>query len=379
MIVHIITGLSRGGAENALYRLLSQEPNPSRVHVVSLTDGGIFGERLRILGIGVTCLHMHPRLPSPLKFFRLIRLLRKWQPRLVQTWMYHADLLGGLAAKAVNVPVCWGVRQTDLSAQHSKLLTRTVAYLCATTSGWVPSRIISCSQRGAEIHRALGYVAPFTVVANGLDVSAWRPEPELRAGTRERLGLPEEAFVFVHAGRADPQKDHASLARAFSQVHAKCPLAWLILCGTGLGRGDFYYKALPFTEEARQQVLPLGARDDLPDLWQAGDAFVLSSLGEGFPNVVAEAMACGLPCVVTDAGDAAEIVGNTGLVVPTCDEKALAKALLEMAHMPTFERLRMSTDARERIKTHFTLDRMVEGFRSVWDEVLMEHAHKCAD
>jgi glycosyltransferase involved in cell wall biosynthesis len=379
MIVHIITGLSRGGAETALYRLLSQEPDPSRVQVVSLSDEGVFGERLRLLGIGVTCLNLHPRLPSLVKFIRLIRMLRQWQPQLVQTWMYHADLFGGLAAKTLSIPVCWGVRHTDLSVENNKPLTRLLARICAIASTWVPARIISCSQRGVDVHRALGYAAPFTVVPNGLDLSEWSLQPELRQAVLSRLALPNDAFVFAHAGRADPQKDHSGLARAFNIIHSQQPNVWLVMCGRGLLHGDPYLEALPFTQEARLQVLPMGPRDDLATLWQAADAFVMSSLGEGFPNVVAEAMACGLPCVVTDVGDAAEIVGDTGIVIRPSDSEALADAMLKMIKMPAFERSHLAITARERIKARFTLEKMVNGFRCAWSEVLIESSERCAD
>ena len=379
MIVHIITGLNRGGAEHALYRLLTQEADPTCVRVVSLTDGGIFQARLAALGIQVVCLQMRAGLPSPLKWWRLVRLLRAWRPCLVQTWMYHADLLGGLASWAARVPVCWGVRHSDLSREGNKATTLLVAHLCAWISRWVPVRAISCSARAVDIHRALGYSVPFTVVPNGLDVTAWLPQAGQRSPVRAALALPAHAFVFAHAGRNDPQKDHATLARAFSMVHAARPNARLLLCGQGLLPGHAYFEHLPFTPGARAAVLALGPRDDLPQLWPAADVFVLSSYGEAFPNVVAEAMACGLPAVVTDVGDAAEIVGETGKVVPPMNEDALAQAMLDLMRMPDDERQRLGTAARERVQTRFTLERMSAGFRRVWDEVLAEDGQRCAD
>ena len=380
MIVHIITGLNRGGAEHALFRLVSHESDRSRVRVVSLTDGGIFQQRFEALGIQVACLHMRAGLPSPLKWWRLVRLLRAWRPRLVQTWMYHADLLGGAAATLAGIPVCWGIRNSELSQRSSKYSTRLVAWLCARFSRRIPARAISCSARAADIHRALGYAVPFEVVPNGLDVTAWVPRVDQRGPVRMELALPAHAFVFAHAGRNDPQKDHATLARAFSKVHAMEPLARLLMCGQGLLTGHAYFEDLPFTQTARSGVLALGPRDDLPQLWQAADAFVLSSsYGEAFPNVVAEAMASGLPAVVTDVGDAAEIVGETGKVVPPMNEQALAQAMLELMRMPDDERHRLGAAARERVQTRFTLARMSAGFRRVWDEVLAEDGNRCAD
>lgn len=379
MIVHIITGLNRGGAEHALFRLVGQERDPSQVRVISLMDGGIFKAQLEALGIQVTCLQMRPGLPSPLKWWRLVRLLKTWQPRLVQTWMYHADLLGGLAARTARLPVCWGIRHSDLSREGNKPTTLFVARVCAWISRWVPVRAISCSARAAEIHRAFGYQVPFVVVPNGLDVAAWAPCADQRGPVRMALALPAQAFVFAHAGRKDPQKDHATLARAFSRVHAARPDAHLLLCGEGLVPGEGYFEHLPFSPSAREAVLGLGPRDDLPQLWRAADAFVLSSYGEAFPNVVAEAMACGLPAVVTDVGDAAEIVGETGKVVPPMNEQALAQAMLDLMRMSDDERQRLGAAARERVQACFTLERMSAGFRRVWDEVVDKDGKRCVD
>lgn len=372
MIVHVITGLNRGGAENALFRLLSQGPHPAQTRVVSLTGAGIFQEQLESLGVTVTCLEMRPGLPSPFKWWKLVRLLREWRPQLVQTWMYHADLLGGLAASVAGVPVCWGIRNSDLSHNRNKKSTLIVARICACISSKVPALAISCSARAAAIHRSFGYAVPFEVVPNGLSVEAWKPHPEQRHHVREELGFSDASFVFAHAGRNDPQKDHAGLALAFNRVLVDCPRARLLLCGTGMEPQTPYFRALPFSDEARKAVLAIGPRDDLPLLWQAADAFVLSSLGEAFPNAVAEAMACGLPCVVTDVGDAAEIVSDTGLIVPPGDPDALAEAMGILCAMPDVERRRLGAAARQRILDHFTLDRMVAGFGRVWSGLIAE-------
>lgn len=379
MIVHIITGLGCGGAENALFRLLSHQSDPANVRVISLTNGGIFQERLESMGFTVICLFMGSGLPSPFKWWHLVRLLRQWRPQLVQTWMYHADLLGGLAAVAARVPVCWGIRHSNLSHQGNKVKTLLVARACAWLSNWVPARAISCSARAADIHRLFGYDVPINVVPNGISVDAWAPCPELRAETRAALGLTDTEFVFAHAGRSDPQKDHRGLALAFNRLHALRPEARLLMCGNGLAKGDPYFLKIPFAESALSAVVPLGPRDDLPRLWQAADAYVSSSYGEAFPNAVAEAMAVGLPCVVTDVGDSAEIVGDTGIVVPPLDPPALAAAMQALCEMPEMVRQRLGVAARRRVLDRFTLDRMVTGFRNVWNEVIAEDATRCVD
>ncbi len=371
-VLHVITGLERGGAEGALYRLCRHAPLDYSMIVVSLMGEGAYGAKLRACGVEVIALGMKSALSMPKVLWRLCRILQKRRPDLVQTWMYHADLVGGLAGRLLGVPVCWGIRLANLD-NGTKRSTKIVAMVCGLLSGWVPDHAISCSKSAIPPHRDYGYRVPITVVPNGYDLLQWRTASSSPLG-REDLGLSEDDVVVVHAARAHPQKDHASLARAFSAAYEGNTDLRLILCGTGLEAESDYFKALPFSTEARKAVRPLGARDDLPRLWGTADFFVLSSIVEGFPNVVAEAMASGLPAVVTDVGDAALIVGNTGMVVPPAAPSALATAILRMAAMPREERRELGLAAARRVEENYTIERMVEGFMSVWRSILLERS-----
>lgn len=378
MIVHIITGLTQGGAENALYRLVALEPDPAKVWVICLSEEALFTEPLRALGVGVTCLDFHPRLISPLKFWRMLRMLRHLRPKIVQTWMYHADLLGGIAARLAGAPVCWGIRFSTFSQDQSTRPTQVIARLCGWLSHIVPARIISNSHRAIEPHRNLGYADRFRVVPNGIELDKWRPHPKRRNEIRRHLHLTSDAFVFAHAGRGDPQKDHKTLALAFNQLAGVLPQAHLLLCGRRLFPGDPYFEALPFSTEARRRVLALGPRNDLAEIWSAADGFVLSSAyGEGFPNVLAEAMACGLPCISTDVGDAGMIIGDTGWIVPHSRPDQLAEAALALASMNPSEYARIARAARQRILENFAAEEMFAGFHRVWKEVLEERNSRC--
>lgn len=371
-VLHVITGLERGGAEGALYRLCTHTPPDYPMMVVSLMGEGIYGAKLRASGVEVIALGMKSALSTPRVLWRLGRILRQRKPDLVQTWMCHADLIGGLAGRLLGVPVCWGIRLANLD-NGTKRSTKMVALVCGSFSGWVPVHAISCSESAIPPHRDYGYRVPIAVVPNGYDLLQWRTASS-NPMRREDVGLSESDVVVVHAARAHPQKDHASLARAFSAAYEGNPDLRLILCGTGLEAESDYFKALPFSEEARKAVRPLGARDDLPRLWGTADFFVLSSVVEGFPNVVAEAMASGLPAIVTDVGDAALIVGNTGMVVPPAAPSALAAAILRMAAMPREERRELGLAAARRVEENYTIERMVEGFVSVWRSILLERS-----
>ncbi|TLX21358.1 glycosyltransferase [Thermomonas fusca] len=367
-VVNVITGLGRGGAEGALFRLCVESPAAVRMVVVSLTDHGVHGEFLQRAGVEVVALEIRSPLSAPWALLRLWRMLIKDRPDVVQTWMYHSDLLGGIAARIAGVPVCWGIRQANLS-RGIKRSTKFVAKICGWLSKIVPAHAISCSERAVQAHRQYGYRVSMTVVPNGYDLSRWQ-SPELAPTSRSAFGLAESDLVLAHAARAHPQKDHANLALAFSKAYRQDPRLKLLLCGTGLEDGSPYLQALPFTAEARLAVRAVGPRDDLPQLWHMADAFVLSSASEGFPNVVAEAMASGLPAIVTDVGDAALIVADTGIVVPPNNPAALAAAMLRMADLPKEERRGLGQAAAARVAENYTVDRMVDGFMRVWQGVL---------
>lgn len=370
-VTHVITGLSRGGAENTLYRLIAAQADPSQHSVISLTDAGLFGERLRVLGVEVRCLGLRRgSIPSPMAILRLRRWLRQLRPAVVQTWMYHADLLGGIAALLAGVPVCWGIRHSNLSPEQNKRMTLKVAALCARLSPLVPARVVSCSARAIEVHRRIGYADRFDLVPNGLDLSHFKPlSGDGRRAVRSSLGIPADGKVVGHLGRADPLKDHGTLLAAFGRVAAGNPNAWLLLAGAGLKHGDPVFEALVSASidvQFANRIVALGQRDDVAELMGAMDVFVLSSIGEAFPNVLAEAMACGTPCVVTDVGDSAEIVGSTGWVRQPRDANGLAQDILAALDEPGDQRFARNKQARQRIADNFTIERMVDAYDAVW-------------
>ncbi len=375
-ILHVITGLSHGGAENVLYRLIEHSGDSSSHTVVSMLDEGVFGPRLRSVGADLHCLRMtQGGIPRPGHLFELVATIKRVRPAVIQTWMSHADLLGGIAGRMAGVPVCWGIHHSKLSAEDHKRGTRVVAWTNARLSGWVPAQVVSCSQRSAEFLQSVGYPGGrIVIIPNGVDVSRFSPvTPERRAAVRATLGIPENARVMGHLGRADLQKDHKSLIESFSYVADSDPDCLLLLAGQDLKHGSEYFDDIlrgVGRPDLHRRILALGPRDDVVDLMNAIDIFVLSSSsGEAFPMVLLEAMATGTPCVTTDVGDSAEIVGDTGWVLPPKNPSGLAMAVLDaFAEGPEIHRLR-SERARARIVDRFGIDHMVEAYASVWHRV----------
>lgn len=365
---HVITGLNDGGAEGALYRLCCADKRATHT-VIALMDTGKYGPLLTAAGVEVIALNMPQGRVTAKGLFRLWRTLRQHKPDLVQTWLYHADLVGGLVARFAGVRrVFWGIRHNNLSPGTVKKSTILVAKLCARLSRWIPKGIVSCSREAVNTHVALGYSANrFHVIPNGYDLARFCPQPEAAAALRQMLDLPPDALVLGMVGRFDRQKDHRNLLMALSKLDAHLNPVCLLV-GTGMDENNETLMGWIRELGCGERVRLLGRRTDVPTIMSALDLHVLSSLGEAFPNVLAEAMACGTPCVTTNVGDAALIVGDEGWVVPPQNAAALAAAITEAATAVTDpkKKAELSQAAQRRIGENFSIESMVQNYHQAW-------------
>lgn len=370
-VMHVITGLSDGGAEGVLYRLVASD-RADEHRVVSLTSEGKYGTKLRAAGVSVTTLDM-PRGRVTLRGLRrLWRGLGASRPDVVQTWMYHADLLGGVAARFAGAPVAWGIRDTTLDTASSRRSTIWVAKACSRLSRWVPARIVCCAEAARKVHVALGYDAGrMVVIPNGYDLTRFAPDSDSRARLRREWGVDDDCPLLGMVARFDPQKDHANLIAALGQLRTAGTEFRAVLVGTGMDAGNPTLAAWIAKAGLAKCVRLLGPRTDIPAVMNALDVNVLSSAAEAFPNVLAEAMACGTPCVTTDVGDAARIVGDTGWVAPPQNAGALAAGIAQaLAARQQAESWRARQQrARQRISEEFGMDKMVQRYRDVWAQV----------
>lgn len=383
-ITHIITGLDTGGAETMLYRLLLHTDRKAfESRVISLTDVGPVGEKIRALGVPVEGLGMRRGVPNPLGILRLARRLGLHPPDVVQTWMYQADLIGGLAARlAGGFPVAWGIHSSHLDPRIVKRLKIWTVRACALSSRWLPKRIVSCSEASREVHAELGYVAEkMLVILNGSDLTAFKPDPEARLSVREELGILEGEPLIGLVARFDPPKDHHNFVRAAALLHHRLSEAHFILCGDGITWKNPELAGWIEAAGIQARCHLLGRRQDIPRLTAALDvASSSSSYGEAWPLVIGEAMACRVPCVVTDVGDSALIVGETGRVVSPRNPEALADAWYELLTMGWDERARLGLAARRRVEEHFSLSNAVAKYEVLYTELATCNGFKdCRD
>lgn len=368
-LVFIIAGLSVGGAENMQFNLLTRiDRTKFSCHVISLTDVGEIGRRMTALGVPVEALGMRPGAPNPIHLARLILRLRQINPDVVHTWMYHADLIGGLAARFAGVPVLiWGVRSADFLRPDTNVTLKIVVSLCVRMSSRLPDYVIYNSQTGKTYHEGLGYRAcDSLVVPNGVDVETFRPSVEARDEVRKELGIPLGSYLVGLIARFDSIKNQEGFIRAAWYLHQEMPAVHFVMAGPGIEWSNPKLNKLIDTARLTRVFHLLGNRDDIPRLTASLDLQSLTSGSEAFPNVLIEAMACGVPCVSTDVGDAAMILGDAGRLVPKGDMKEMARQWAALLKLPRDERRALEERARARVINQFEISAVVRRYESIY-------------
>jgi len=349
-ILYVTAGLRGGGAEAMLARLATARPGvadeitivsllPAEAHMARLGAGAVTVVELRFDKVGGIAMGL----------FKLARLIAEIRPDIVQGWMYHGDLAAlvalVLSGRRRQTRLIWSIRCSAMDWRGYGPRLALVVKACALLSRW-PDVVTANSVAGLKSHLALGYRPQrLELVPNGVDVDEFRPDAAARRAVRTELGIPDDATVLAHVARVDAMKDHGSFLAAMTALRDLSAL----LVGAG-------------TENlsATRNVLRLGHRRDVARLFAAADFVVSSSrFGEGFSNVLAEGMACGLPAVATDVGDAKLIVGDTGLVVPPERPDALAAAIRTLAGQSGAARAERGSKARARIVENFTIRRAI--------------------
>ncbi|HYO77571.1 MAG TPA: glycosyltransferase [Thermoanaerobaculia bacterium] len=372
-ITHVINSLGVGGAEILLYRLLRTLPSHEfQSQVISLIGTGEFTAKIEELGVPVHNIGMSSALPNPRKFGRVARAVRAFRPDVVHTWMYHANLIGGAAAKLTRRgSILWSLHASDLDRSALKPATFAVIKACQYVSRIIPSSIVATAQSAAQLHARLGYPEEKIVwIANGSDIDQFKRDTEAREQVRRELSISPDAFVIGQFGRFNPQKDHENFVRAAGLLGERAPHARFLLCGLGVDWENTELVSWIDRHAARERFHLLGSRNDMPRLAASLDvASLSSSWGETTPLVISESMACEVPAVVTDIGDSAHLVGETGRVVPPKDPQALADAWHALAQLPAEELRALGRAARARVAENFNLTKMTARYAQLYTEL----------
>ena len=367
-IVHVINSLQMGGAESMLARLVEARDSPFQNVVLPLRGGGGVEQRVRRTGTLVPPLGVDGAalLTAPL---RLARRLRDLRPDLIQGWLPQSNVAVVAAARlaGLRVPVLWNVRWTLYDFQHERLRHRMLLQFSGLIAGSA-RRIIFNARAAVAQHERIGYPPhKAVVIPNGFDLSALRPDEQAREAVRSELGIPRDAVVLGLFARYHPMKAHAVSLKAAARLISTGIDAYFLYAGSGVDRSNGALLQLVADFGLGERVRLLGERQDVERLFAALDIYWMSSWahgrGEGFPNTVAEAMSCGVPCVVTSVGEAPEIVADTGRVVAPDDPSAMADAAAELLANPEHLKF-LGRKARRRVERYYAIDAIL---RQYWD------------
>ena len=369
-VLHITTGLENGGAEGLLYTLIKSDHR--NVHIVlSLYRDGFHGPRLRELGVRVDSLNM-PR--SRLTFSgikKLISLVRQSKADVIQCWMYHGNFLGGIVGKLFSsTPVFWGLHNADMEHAGISTSLKIADRLCRYLSRVIPVKVVHSSKRGYDLAIADGYSSDkMMVIHSGYDTNRFASNSQYRTQTRSQFGVADEVFLVGMVARWNAQKDHENMLSSYSLFRQSCSAeSRLLLVGPDMGVENNELQSLVQKYHLKDHVILAGPHSEIEQLINGLDVHVLSSaFGESFPNIVNECMASEVPCIVTDVGDSAYIVGDTGWVVQPSDASALGAAIVEASELwqtPVWQKHKASS--RARIVANFSADALVVAYNTMW-------------
>jgi glycosyltransferase involved in cell wall biosynthesis len=360
-IVHIITNLGSGGAENMLYKLLNYSDKTKYYHeVISLMDKGDMGPKIESIGVKVHAINVNGK--NALKSLNKVRSICN-SFDVIDTWLYHSDLIGFLVAKILlRKKLIWNIRHSNLNKADNKFWTLKVVKFNSLLSRYV-DKITYNSYESKKNHLYFGYSDKNSaIIHNGFDLEQFRYDHLLRIKIRKELGLSDDIKVITTVGRWYIQKDYPTLLKALYELKKKDFNFKMILCGTNLDENNEKLTSLIEKYGLKDYMILLGRSDKIPAILSASDIYVSSSLGESFSNSIGEAMACELPCVVTDVGESRLIVGDTGKVVNAQDSNALSQALFESL---CYEDMKINgIKARKRIEENYDIRDIVKKYET---------------
>ncbi|HEX8135981.1 MAG TPA: glycosyltransferase [Pyrinomonadaceae bacterium] len=356
-LAFLIRSLDYGGAERHLLTLArALDKERCSVTVLYFYEGGRLEEELRASGVRMLALGKRGRWDLLGLSWRLVRQLRTLRPDILHSFLVEPNLLTVFLKPLLPATrVVWGVRASRVHFENYDRFSRLNFRLQCLLSRFA-DLIIFNSERGRAYHLSEGFPpAKSVVIPNGIDTQAFKPEPEAGSRVRAELGVKPEALLVGCVGRLDPMKDHPTLVRAARIVCRERENVRFVCVGDG--PTDYLAELQLLAQElgVAEKFIWAGARSNMMALYNALDLLVSASFSEGFPNVIGEAMACGVPCVVTDTGDSALIVGEAGRVVAPRDPASLAEAIISSLDKRSVE---TSARARRRILENFSVERM---------------------
>lgn len=363
-ILHIITSLGDGGAEGVLYRLITNSPQDYHHEVIALSVDRKYENLLREKKIKVYNINLLKNKFEIKKLINLYKIIKQKKNYIIQTWLYHSDFLGGLCAYlSGNRNIFWNIRTSEISLKSTKLKTLLIIYLNAFLSWFIPKKIIICSQRSIKVHRLVGYKNNFKLIHNGFDNRIFEKSKSYK---RKLFKLNNKQILIGNVARYHSVKNHEYLFLIFSKLQKNLDIK-LILAGTNMDERNKDLMKMIDRYKIRDKVILLGRRDDIMKIYKIFDIFILTSLSEGFPNVLAEAMINNNICFSTNVGDSDVILRNKSFMIPHNNHKKVVKVIKKIIDKKNSKEWKMIKEKnKEHIVSHFSLNKMTNRYLNVW-------------
>ena len=366
--MHIIASLDIGGAETMLSRLINHRPNLLKsTIVISLTNNGKIGRALEEIGVKVICLEMKNWLSIFKTLLKLKKIIRIERPNIIHTWMYHANIFGGIAAYlAKNQNIIWSIRRSQFTRKES-LSTFIVMKIGAMFSSIIPKSIVHVAESGLKNHQKYGYKSNNTlVIPNGFDLEKLKYDQIVRKKIRNKLNLNDDQILVGSVGRFHVSKGYETLISSSVNVLKVHKNVKYLLIGRNLDeQNSILMKWINKTGFAENFIM-VGEKQDIPEYMNAMDIFCLPSITEGFPNVIGEAMASGLPCVASRVGDVEKITGDTAILVEPNNNELLSKGLNKILSMDSKKRKIMGSKGRRKIEKEYPINLICEKYYNLY-------------
>ena len=375
-ILHVINGLDDGGAEGVLYRICKYDKEHQHI-VVSMQGFGKYGALLRSQGNEVRVLNISRLKTLPKAILEFRQILKETKPDLIQTWMYHANIFAGILTKIFyyKKPVFWNIRCTIMKLGEAGLGTYLLTYLGSLLSYFIPDSIIVCANSIKSDHKQIGYKSSkIKIIENGFDLEYFKPPQK-----SQNINTNFDARVLIVGvlGRFHPQKNHELAIKASSLAIRKGINVKLYLAGSGVTADEPVLKNLISKHSMKNFTRLFGALKDVRIFFNEIDVLLLpSQFGEGFPNVLAEAMASGIPCIATSIGDSKKIIGQSGWVVPNQKPKEIVSAFEEIIEMKKNNSwIKIKKTARKQIEKNFSISKMITSYSKCWKDIFKSANH----
>lgn len=371
-IAHLITDLDIGGSEMMLCRLISNMSADFKNIIISMANKGPIGLQMESRGVKIYALNSRGGKLSPFALLRLIRILIREKPRILQTWLYHADFFGLLAAKIAGIRiVIWNIRcshSTNKFSLSGKMLLKILAGLSK-----MPQVVISNSTAGMNAHKKIGYrPRKWEIINNGFELDKFYPKLQKKSEFKEKYFADRNSIIIGSVARFNPLKDHENFLRGvkvFDDKYQKIANVKFVFIGKGMTSNKILSGMIKSLDIGNKLIF-IDERSDIVDIISGFDIYCSSSHSEGFPNTIGESMACGVPCVATNAGDSEFLIGDTGIIVHIKDPEALAAAWHKMILIGREERKKLGAMARKRIESLFSIDRATIQYEELYTRLI---------